>query len=34
MVVVPLKCKDLLDVLLVYVHHHLGVRETGAPLNL
>jgi hypothetical protein len=34
MVVVLLSFKDLLGVLLVYVHLHLAVRGIGVPLSL
>jgi len=34
MVVMPLSYKDLLGVLLVFVHHHLAVNETGVHLSL
>jgi hypothetical protein len=34
MVVVPSSYKDLLDVLLVFVHHHQAVSEIGVHLSL
>jgi hypothetical protein len=34
MVAGPLSFKDLLGVLLVFVHLHLAVRGTGVPLSL